>query len=216
MQLDFNKTRKLLEKYKFPLVNSFLAKSPEELVKFSKKTGFPAVLKISSPDIIHKSDIGGVKTGIENEEELVKGYNEIIKNLKKRKKRAKIDGILIQKMEEGIEVIIGVKRDPQFGATILFGLGGVFVEILKDVSFRITPFNKKDALDMIKEIKGYKILEGIRGKKGVNIDALVNLIIKTSYMVIKNKKIIELDFNPIIIDEKKAKIVDARIIIEEQ
>jgi len=101
MQLDFNKTRKLLEKYKFPLVNSFLARTQEELVKFSKKTGFPAVLKISSPDIIHKSDVGGVKTGIENEEELVRAYDEIIKNVKKGKKRLKIDGVLIQRMEEG-------------------------------------------------------------------------------------------------------------------
>ncbi|MBW2965804.1 acetate--CoA ligase family protein, partial [Candidatus Woesearchaeota archaeon] len=165
MQLDFNKTRKLLEKYKFPLVDSFLAKTPEELIKFSQKTGFPVVLKISSPDIIHKSDIGGVKTGIENEEELIKAYDEIIKNVKKKNKRAKIDGVLIQRMEQGIEVIVGVKKDPQFGATILFGLGGVFVEVLRDVSLRIAPVDKKEALEMMREIKGYKILEGVRGKK---------------------------------------------------
>jgi acetyl-CoA synthetase (ADP-forming) len=212
MQLDFDSTRKLLEKYKIPLVNSLLAKTKEESIKLSKKIGFPLVLKISSPEIIHKSDIGGVKAGIENKEELEKAYDEIINNVSKKK--AKIDGIIVQKMEEGKEIIVGMKNDPQFGATIMFGLGGVFVEVLKDVSFRITPVDKKEALKMIKEIKSYKILEGIRGEKGVNIDALVNIITKTSDMVIKNKKIIELDFNPIIVDEKKATVVDARIIVE--
>ncbi len=144
MQLDFNSTKNLLEKYKIPLVNSLLTKTSKEAVKLSKKIGFPLVLKISSPDIIHKSDIGGVKVGIENENELVKAYDEIIKNAKK--KRAKIEGVVVQKMEQGKEVIVGMKDDPQFGPTIMFGLGGVFVEVMKDVSFRITPDDKKEAL----------------------------------------------------------------------
>jgi acetyl-CoA synthetase (ADP-forming) len=214
MQLDFNSTKKLLAKYKIPLVSSLLAKTSEEAVKLSKKIGFPLVLKISSSDIIHKSDIGGVKVGIENEEELVKGYDDIIKTVKKKKPKAKIEGIVMQKMEQGIEIIVGMKRDPQFGATILFGLGGILVEVLQDVSFRIAPVDKEQALNMIKEIKGYKILEGVRGQKPVDIDALVNIITKTSEMVLKNKKIIELDFNPIIVGGKKAAIVDARIIVE--
>lgn len=210
--LDFEKTKKLLERFKLPLVNSVLVKKPEQLIKLSKKIGFPCVLKISAADIIHKSDIGGVKIGIKNEEELIKAYDEIIRNAKKKK--AKLEGVLIQKMEQGKEVIIGMKNDSQFGPVIMFGLGGVFVEVLKDVSFRIAPVDKKQALDMIKEIKGYKILEGIRGEKAVNIGALVNIIVKTSDMVLKNKKIKELDFNPVIINEKKATIVDARIIFE--
>jgi acetyl-CoA synthetase (ADP-forming) len=212
MQLDFEKTKKLLERYKLPLVKSVLVRKPGQLVKLSKKIGFPLVLKISSTEAIHKSDIGGVKTGIENEEELVKAYDDIIDNIKKKK--IKIEGALMQKMEHGKEIIVGMKRDPQFGATILFGLGGIFVEVLKDVSFRIAPVDKKEALDMIKEIKSYKVLEGARGEKGVNIDALVNVITKTSNMVLKNKKIAELDFNPVIVDEKKAAIADARIIVE--
>ena len=212
MQLNFENTKKISEKYKLPLVSSILVKKPEQLSKSAKKIGFPLVLKISSSDIIHKSDVGGVKVGIETEEELIEAYNDIIKNIKKKK--IKIDGILMQKKEEGKEVIVGVKKDPQFGPVIMFGLGGVFVEVLKDVSFRITPVDKKEALAMIKEIKGYKILEGIRGGKAVNIDSLVNIIVKISDMVLKNKKITELDFNPIIADEKKAVIVDARIIIE--
>jgi len=214
MLMDFNNTKKLLGKYKLPLVSSLLAKTKEDAIKLSKKIGFPLILKIFSPDIIHKSDVGGVKIGIGDEEALVQGYEEIIKNVKKKKPRAKIEGILLQKMEEGKEVIVGMKNDPQFGATIMFGLGGVFVEVLKDISFRIAPVDKKEALNMIKEIKSYKILEGVRGEKGVNINDLVNIIIKTSDMVLKNKKIIELDFNPIIADEKKAVVVDARIIVE--
>ncbi len=214
MQLDFEKTKRLLERYKLPLVSSFLVKKLEQAIKLSKKIGFPLVLKISSPDIIHKSDIGGVKIGIEDEEELAKAYDEIIKDVKNKKPKAKIEGVLMQKRWKGKEVIVGMTRDPQFGSVLMFGLGGVFVEVLKDVSFRIAPVDKKEALEMIKEIKGYKVLEGVRGKKAVSINALVNIITKTSNMVIKNKKITELDFNPIIVDEKKAAIVDARIIIE--
>ncbi|MBW2982246.1 acetate--CoA ligase family protein [Candidatus Woesearchaeota archaeon] len=212
MQLDFEKTKKLFERYKLPLARSILIKKPEQLIKLTKKIGFPLVLKISSVDIIHKSDINGVKIGIENKEELIKAYNEIINNMKKR--RVKIEGVLMQKMEEGKEIIIGVKRDIQFGPVLLFGLGGVFVEALRDISIRIAPVDKKEALNMIKEIKGYKILEGIRGEKAVNIDALASIITKISNMVLKNKKIIELDLNPIIVNDKKATIVDARIIVE--
>lgn len=214
MQLNFEKTKRLLERYKLPLVSSFLVKKPEQAIKLSKKIDFPLVLKISSPDIIHKSDIGGVKTGIENEEELAKAYDEIIKAVKNKKPKAKIEGVLMQRVEKGKEVIVGMTQDPQFGSVLMFGLGGIFVEVLKDVSFRIAPVDKKEALEMIKEIKGYKVLEGVRGKKAVSINALVNIITNTSDMVIKNKKITELDFNPIIADEKKAVIVDARIIIE--
>lgn len=212
MQLDFEKTKKLTVKYKLPLVSSVLIKKPEQLSKLAKKIGFPLVLKISSSEVIHKSDIGGVKVGIKNEEELFKSYDEIINKI--RKKKIKIEGVLMQKKAEGEEVIVGVKRDPQFGYVIMFGLGGVFVEVLKDVSFRIAPVDKKEALAMIKEIKSYKILEGIRGEEGVNVGALVNIITKTSDMILKNKKITELDFNPIIVGKKQAIIVDARIITE--
>lgn len=213
-QLNIIKTIKLLEKYTISFSPSKLATTPQQAAKIAQQIGFPVVLKIISPDILHKSDIGGVKVGLENQEQVIAAYNEILKNVKKKARKAKIDGILVQKIESGLEVIVGMRRDPQFGPVLLFGLGGVFVEILKDTSLRITPVDKNQALEMIKEIKSYPILCGIRGKKPVNISALVNIITKTSNLAEKNKKILELDFNPIIVNEKSATIVDARIMVE--
>lgn len=211
-QLNFEKAKKILEKYRLPFVKSFLLKSEKQIDNFVNKVGFPAVLKISSADIIHKSDIGGVKVGLQNKEEIASAYSEIIKNAKKQK--AKIEGIVLQKTETGQEIIIGMKRDPQFDVVLMFGIGGVFVEILKDVSFRVAPINKQEAIDMIKEIKASKILEGARGKKAVNLEAIADILVKTGKLALENKKITQIDFNPIITNEKTAKIVDARIITE--
>ena len=212
MQLDFDKTTELLKKYKIPLSKSILCKKLDEALKYSKKIGFPVVLKISSTEIIHKSDIGAVKTNINNEAELEKAYEEIEKNVKKKK--AKIEGIILQKQITGKEIIIGGKKDPQFGPVIMFGLGGIFVEIFKDVSFRITPIDKESAKQMIEEIESYQILKGARGEKSVKIDSLIDIIVKISNMVMKEDKIIELDFNPVIVNQKTAEIVDVRIITE--
>ena len=210
--LDFTKTNTLLKKYKIPSCESVLCKKPDEAIKTAKKFGFPVVLKISSPDIIHKSDIGAVITNIKSNEELEKSFDKILKNTKKKK--AKIQGIIIQKQKIGKEIIIGVKKDPQFGYIIMFGLGGIFVEVFKDVSFRISPIDKEDAKQMIEEIKSYKILKGIRGEKSVNINGLIEILVKTSKMIEKEKKITELDFNPVIVNQKTAEVVDARIIQE--
>jgi acetyl-CoA synthetase (ADP-forming) len=210
-QLDINKTIKLLEKYKFPFSKSKLAFAPDQAVKIAKEIGFPIVMKIASKDIIHKSDLGCVETNIKDEKQVEGAFEKITK--KAKKKKAKVEGVLIQKQEQGKEVIIGMKRDPQFGPVVVFGLGGIFVEILKDTSLRILPIDKNQAEEMIKEIKSYKILEGIRGEKPVNINKLIDIIIKTSKLA-EDKKILELDFNPVIINEKTATIVDARIMIE--
>jgi acetyl-CoA synthetase (ADP-forming) len=213
-QLDFNKTLNLLKKYKIPHCNSVLCKKPDEAVKTAKKLGFPVVLKVSSVDIIHKSDIGAVKTNISNEAEVEKAFEDILKKVKKKKPKAKVQGILVQKEKAGKKIIIGVKKDSQFGHVIMFGLGGIFVEVFKDVSFRIAPIEKETAEEMINEIKSYPILKGIRGEKAVKIPALIDILVKTSKMVMKEEKISELDFNPIIVDEKTAEIIDARIIQE--
>jgi len=213
-QLNFEKTKKLLEKYKLPFVKSFLLKSEKAISSAVSKIGFPAVLKISSPDIVHKSDVGGVKLDLQNQEQVLSAYSEILKNIKRKKPRAKIEGLLLQKTESGQEVIVGMKRDPQFDAVLMFGLGGIFVEILKDVSFRIAPIYKQEAIEMIKEIKAVKLLTGARGKKPVNIEAIANILVKTGKLALENKKILQLDFNPIIVNEKTAKIIDARIIVE--
>jgi acetyl-CoA synthetase (ADP-forming) len=211
-QLSIEQTMKLLEKYKLPFVKSKLCKSAELAQKNAKVIGFPVALKVVSPNIIHKSDIGGVRVNLQNEEEVKNAFEQIIKKTKSLAKR-KLEGVLVQKMESGTEVIIGMKKDPQFGPVILFGLGGIFVEILKDTSLRIAPIDKKEAMEMIQEIKAYKILEGARGKKGVNIDEIANVIVKLSKLA-EEKKIKEIDFNPVIVNEKTAKIVDARIMVE--
>ncbi|MEE9525228.1 MAG: acetate--CoA ligase family protein [Candidatus Woesearchaeota archaeon] len=215
-QLDFQKTKKLLEKYKLPFAKSDLATSPEKAVAIAKKIGYPVALKVISKDILHKTDIGGVKTNIQDEKELSSSYDSILTKAKKKFPKAKIDGILIQKMESGIEVIIGMKRDPQFDVVLMFGLGGIFTEVLKDVSFRIAPIDKQQAEEMIDEIKANQILKGTRGTSPVKISALVDILTKISKLAIENKKIRELDLNPIIVNETSAAIVDIRILENEK
>lgn len=210
-QLDIIKTINILEKNKLPVSKMILVKSVENAIENAEKIGYPVVLKIFSKDVIHKSDMGFIKTKIDDPEELKSAYEDMKKKITKRK--VKDYNIILQKMEEGLEIIIGLKRDPQFGPVVIFGLGGIFVEVLKDTSLRILPIDKNEALEMIKEIKSYPILEGIRGQKPVDIDHLANLIVKVSDLS-KNKKIQEIDFNPVIADERSSKIVDARILIE--
>lgn len=211
--LSFIEVKNILKKYKLPFPASELAKSENDACRIADKISYPVVLKIDSPDIIHKSDVGGVMIDINSAEEAVSAYNRIMKNVK-RIKNARINGVIVQKMERGTAVIIGMKRDAQFGPVLMFGIGGVFVEIMKDVSFRIAPIDKNEALEMVKEIKGYEILKGARGTEKVNIEAIVGIILKLSKLSIKEKNIMELDFNPVIANKKTAMIVDARIIAE--
>jgi acetyl-CoA synthetase (ADP-forming) len=172
------------------------------------------VLKIVSPQILHKSDAGGVLIDIKNETEAREGHQKIIKNIQAFDPSAEIIGILVQEMAPwGTEVIVGSTKDPTFGATLMFGLGGIFVEILKDVSFRLAPITRSDAMEMIHEIKAYKILEGVRGKAPSDINAIVEILLKTSDMIMECPEISELDMNPVLVYEKGAKIVDARVIL---
>ena len=213
-QFEFKKMVKILDKYKLPLCKGVLAKSSDEAVRAAAKIGFPVVLKAISKAIVHKSDIGGVITGIMDNKQLGAGFEKIKKQVKKKKPKAKIDGVLVQKQCMGEEIIIGMKRDEQFGPVIMFGLGGVFVEVMKDVVFRVCPVDRKMAVEMVNEIKARPILKGVRGKKGVNIDAIVNIITKVSKMATDKKEIAELDFNPVIADDKKAYIADVRMMHE--
>jgi acyl-CoA synthetase (NDP forming) len=206
-------SRQVLEKYKIRLVRSSLVKNEEEAVTAAKKIGYPVVLKIVSPDIIHKTDAGGIAVDIKDEQELLKAFGQINKNVKKKFRKARIHGFLVQKMiKDGQQVIVGGKRDSQFGQTIMFGLGGIFTEVFEDVSFRVCPVNRADAEEMIKEIKGYKILKSYRGK-AYYINGLVEMILKASKMLEENKKIRELDINPVIVSSKEAVAVDARIVV---
>ena len=192
-----------------------LASSKDEAIAAAKKFGFPAVLKIVSPDILHKSDIGGVKLSLNSEDEVGKAYDEIMAAAKKHAPSAKIEGVSVQPMaKSATEVIIGMNKDEQFGPVLMFGLGGILVEVLKDVSFRIVPLTKRDAREMIREIKAYPVLEGYRGQEPADIKTLENLLLKVSDFVEKHPDIKEMDLNPIFAYKDGAIAVDARVILD--
>jgi len=192
-----------------------LATGKDEAIAAAKKLGFPAVLKIVSPDILHKSDIGGVKLNLNSEDEVGRAYDEIMAAAKKHAPKAKVEGVSVQPMARpATEVIIGMNKDQQFGPVLMFGLGGILVEVLKDVSFRIVPLAKRDAREMIREIKAYPVLEGYRGQEPADVETLENLLLKVSDFVEKHPDIKEMDLNPIFAYRDGATAVDARIILE--
>lgn len=212
--LTEHEAKKLLSKYGIPVTKESIAESAVEALAIALQIGTPVAMKISSPDISHKSDVGGVELNV------VVGnvkttYNKIISRINKVNPDARIEGILVQQMAPpGHETIIGLKKDAQFGHAIMFGLGGIFVEVYKDVSFRVIPIERNEALDMISEIKGYPILKGIRGRKPADIEAIARVLVAVSEMAQK-ENIAELDINPLIVGETGAVAVDARAMVEE-
>ncbi|HJW97556.1 MAG TPA: acetate--CoA ligase family protein [Candidatus Bathyarchaeia archaeon] len=201
--------------YGIPITKFELAKNESEAVEFAEAIGFPVVLKIVSSDIIHKSDVGGVFVNIKSTKEVKDAYVKIMGNVRKNAPKAKIEGLLIQEMAPpGTEVIVGSTKDPQFGPAIMFGLGGIFVEVLKDVTFRIAPITEDEASEMISEVKAYPLLMGYRKTPPADLKAISNILLSTSRLVMDHMEIKELDLNPIIVYEKGAKAVDARIILE--
>jgi len=206
--------KELLREYGIPVPDFKLIKSEEEINGLAKKINFPIVMKIVSPDIIHKTDAGGVKVGIKDEEEAMAAYQGIISKAKKYNKNAKISGVIVYPMvPQGTEIIIGMMKDPHFGPVIMFGLGGIFVEVLKDISFRILPIEERDAREMITEIKGYKILKGARGEPPRDIQSVEKILMKISKLTTENPEINEIDLNPIFVFEKGLQVVDARMIL---
>ena len=201
--------------YSIPVTKFTVAKSPKEAVEAAENIGYPVVLKIVSPDVVHKSDVGGVVLNLRSSEEVEKAYQQIIGNVKKHKPNAQITGILVQEMApSSTEIIVGVIKDPQFGHAIMFGLGGIFVELLKDVAFRLLPLTKEEAEEMITEIKAYPVLKGYRKRPPADIPAIIEILLNTSRLVTEHPEIQELDLNPIMVYTKGAKTVDARIILE--
>jgi acetate---CoA ligase (ADP-forming) subunit beta len=198
-----------------PVVETLPASSQREAIAGAEKIGFPLVLKIASPDITHKTDAGGVKIGLKNKTELMHAYREIMASAREKFPEAKIDGVTVQAMARpGTETIVGMFKDPQFGAVLMFGLGGIFVEVLKDVSFRIIPILHRDAAEMISEIKGYALLQGYRGHEPAHLPSLVDILLKVSDLAEKNPGIKEIDLNPIFAYKDSALAVDARIILD--
>lgn len=201
--------------YGIPVTKFKAATSAAEAAAFADEIGYPVVLKIISPDVIHKSDAGGVLVNLKNPTDVRNAYNKILENVKNYNANAKIVGILVQEMApQSTETIVGAIKDPQFGPTIMFGLGGIFVELLKDVNFRVAPITAEDAMQMITQLKAYPLLKGFRNTPPSDIDALADVLLKTSKLVMENPEIKELDLNPVLAYPKGAKTVDARIILE--
>lgn len=209
-------SKQLLKQVGISVIDAKLAPARDEAISASRQFGFPAVLKIVSPDIVHKSDAGGVKLGLRTSKQVGKAYDDILSAVKQKHPQAVIQGVSVQKMARpGVEVIIGMTKDAQFGPVLMFGLGGILVEILKDVSFRIVPLTKRDAGEMIREIKGYPLLEGYRGQEPVDVSKLEELLLKVSDFVEQNPEVKEIDLNPVFAYSDGAVAVDARVILEE-
>ena len=197
-----------------PVTASRLVRSRDEAVAAAREAGFPAALKIVSPQITHKSDVGGVKLNLNSPEEVASAFDEIVAAARRAAPDAAIEGASVQKMAPaGTEVIVGVSQDPQFGPVLMFGLGGVLVEVLKDVAFRIIPIEKRDAHQMIREIKGFPLLEGYRGQPPADLEALENLLLLVSSFVEQHPEVSELDLNPVFAYADGAMAVDARIVL---
>ena len=208
-------SKSILRIYGIPTTTGELANNQEEAAIIAERIGFPVVLKVSSPDITHKTEVGGVRIGLNDKDEVRQAFNEIIQSAKKKIGHADIPGILVENMApQGVEVIVGMKDDPQFGPVIMFGLGGVLVEILKDVSFRLAPITRREALEMIREVKGYPILLGYKGDRPADLAAISEIIIRVSKMSLEIPELKEVDINPILAYERGAVAVDARMIIK--
>jgi acyl-CoA synthetase (NDP forming) len=206
--------KELLKEYGIPVPDFKLIKGEDEIIGLAKEINFPIAMKIVSPDIIHKTDAGGVKVGIKTEMAAKITYQEIIFKAKKYNKEAKISGVIVYPMvPQGTEIIIGMMKDLHFGPVIMFGLGGIFVEVLKDISFRILPIEERDAREMIAEIKGYEILKGIRGEPPRDIQAIEEVLMKVSKLTMENPEIKEIDLNPVFVFDKGLQVVDARMIL---
>ncbi|MDP2916484.1 MAG: acetate--CoA ligase family protein [Dehalococcoidia bacterium] len=216
MLLTELESKKLLSQSGINVNETELATYRDEAISLSKRLGFPVVLKIVSPDIVHKSDAGGVRLGLNTPEQVGEAYDGILKAIREKYPNARIDGVSVQKMAPpGVEVIIGMYKDAQFGPVLMFGLGGVWVEVLKDVSFRIVPLTREDAAEMIREIKGYALLKGFRGQEPVDISNLEEMMLKISSFVEQNPRIKEMDLNPVFAYARGAVAVDARVVVED-
>ena len=218
MNLVEIEAREVLEAYGIVVPESYVAQSAEEAAEHAEKIGFPVVMKIISPDILHKSDIGGVRVGVRSRQEAMDAYELMMMRVHRYAPEAVLRGICVQEMiQSGREVILGSTRDPQFGPLVMFGLGGIYVEVLKDVSFRVAPFGEKHARRMIDEVRSAPLLRGARGEKPSDLDAIVDTLLVVSQMVTDFPEIVEMDINPLKVGEvgAGAVAVDARITITE-
>ena len=210
--------KKILEYYEFPVVKTFVAKTAEEAVMLAKQIGYPVVLKILSPQIIHKSDAGGVALNLTCDSEVEQAFENIVKRAKEYNPNAEITGVTVQPMikRSGYEIIIGSKKDAIFGPVILFGMGGVGVELFKDFAIGLPPLNQTLARRLMEETKVYQLLKGYRNMPPANLKLLEEILVRFSQMLVDFPQLVEVDINPLLIDEKEAFILDARILIDKE
>jgi acyl-CoA synthetase (NDP forming) len=203
-------SKQVLQAYQIPVTKEVLVENVKDLAKAAQEIGYPLVLKGCSSDISHKTEKGLIRVDIRNEDEAVKAFEEIMADMDGNE-----NAVLFQEMVKGQrELVIGLTRDAQFGPCVMFGLGGIFTEILKDISFRIAPLEKRDALDMMRDIKGHKILDAVRGMEAADLDVLADILIKVGQIGMENDRIKEIDINPVILSGSKPIAVDALVVLE--
>jgi len=206
--------KRILSYYGIPIVHEGVAQSVNEVKKVSESIGYPVALKIISPDIAHKTEAQALKLNLKNSGEVEKAYSDLLAKVQAYKHDVKVEGYLIQEMvEDGVETIVGLHNDPTFGPVLMFGLGGVWVELLKDISFRVIPIERSDAVDMVEEIKGSRLFKGFRGGSPLDTDALYDILLSVSRLGLELKEVKELDLNPVFLREKGAIVADFRILI---
>ena len=209
-QLSEFESKQVLASYGLPVTAEILVKTPEELIKAAAKIGYPLVIKACSADIAHKTEKGLIRLDVRNDAEALTAFDEIVDSMNGAEKT-----VLVQQLIRGQrELVVGLTRDPQFGPCVMFGLGGIFTEILKDSAFRVAPLEKRDALDMMQEIKSHKILDAVRGLEAVDRELLADVLITVGQIGIENENIKEIDINPVIISRGKPVAVDALVVLE--
>lgn len=212
---DFE-ARAILEAYGLKIPRSELAETPEKAVEFAAEIGYPVVLKIASPDILHKTDVGGVRVGLQNAQDVRDAFELMVYRAERYVPGARIWGCLVQEMTPpGLEVLVGMNRDPQFGPLVTFALGGIYVEILKDATFRVAPFSREEAGAMLSEIRAHALLDGVRGKPPVDKEAVIDTLLRIGQLVVDFPEILELDINPLMVFEEGqgAIAIDMRLVL---
>ncbi|MBX3082031.1 MAG: acetate--CoA ligase family protein [Anaerolineae bacterium] len=208
-------SREILSAYNMRIPQAELAATADEAVALADKIGYPVVLKIASPDILHKTDVGGVKVNLQNASEVRDAFDLIVYRAQRYVPGALIWGCLVQEMlpKGGLEILVGMNRDPQFGPLVTFGLGGIYVEALKDVTFRVAPFDRKAAMEMLGEIRAHALIDGVRGQKPYDKEAIVDTLLRISQLVTDFPNIVEMDINPLMVYEKGAVALDMRLVL---
>jgi acetyltransferase len=211
--------RQILTAYGLQIPQSEIADTPEQAIDLARKIGYPVVLKIASPDILHKTDVGGVKVGLNSAEDVRDAFELMTYRAQRYVPQAHLWGCLVQEMvpEGGQEVLVGMNRDPQFGPLITFGLGGIYVETLKDVTFRVAPFSIQEAEEMLNEIRAHALLDGVRGQPPLDKAAIIDAIMRVAQLVQDFPEIVELDINPLVVypEGQGAIAIDMRLVLKE-